>query len=277
VSVKQIVDGLPCDRVSIDDRGFNYGDGAFETMLVAQGEPVWWEAHVARLQRACEALGIRQPAVQAMRDDALRLTDGEQRATLKLVVTRGASRRGYRADPAAAPTIAISLHAPPPVSARDAQVGVSVRRCIMTLAVQPRLAGIKHLNRLEQVLARAEWTDETVQEGLMCDADGHPICAIAANLFLGLRGRLVTPSLERCGVAGIARAWILARADVDTRPLAWADVEAADELFLSSSVRGILPIARLDGQQRSAGPMTRELQAALWREQPAFVPAGCEP
>jgi 4-amino-4-deoxychorismate lyase len=276
VSARQLVNGTPGDLVSIDDRGFNYGDGAFETMLVAQGAPIWWEAHVERLRRAGDALGIALPAPGKLRDDALRLTRGEQRATLKLVVTRGPSRRGYRADPTAAPTIAISLHAAPMVSADDARLGLRVRRCAMTLAAQPRLAGLKHLNRLEQVLARAEWTDDSVQEGLMCDVDGRPICATAANLFLGVRGRLVTPLLDRCGVAGIARAWVLARGDVETRAVAWSELETADELFLSSSVRGILPIARLDGQQRSAGPMTRELQAALWSEQPAFIPAGCE-
>jgi 4-amino-4-deoxychorismate lyase len=171
----------------------------------------------------------------------------------------------------------LSLHDAPATDAQALRHGIHVRRCSMPLALQPRLAGVKHLNRLEQVLARAEWNDATVHEGVMCDPDGQPICATAANLFVVIDGRFSTPRLDRCGVAGIARAWVLAQRAVEVRPLQWSELESADELFLSSSVRGILPIARLDGQQRSAGPMTRELQADLWRQEPAFAPTDGSP
>lgn len=270
--IRAWIDGVVADRLPIDDRGLNYGDGLFETVLIEQGNPVWWDAHISRLRHGCEAIGLTLPKVDDLLDEARRFVAGEARAVLKLLLTRGSDGRGYAPQAAARLRRIMSLHPAPELPIDRYREGVVLRWCELQLALQPRLAGFKHLNRLEHVLARAEWNDPTVAEGMLCDTLGRVICATAANVFIVREGRLVTPDLDNCGVAGVCRAWILRQADVQVTQLTRPDIENADELFLSSSVRGILPITRLGGRSWSVGPMTRTLQQRLWRTVPALEP-----
>lgn len=269
---RSLVNGLASEQIALSDRGLAYGDGLFETVLVAQGEPVWWEAHRTRLRRGCQSLGIECPSDEVLDHEAQALSAGQARATLKVIITRGVSGRGYAPTGASIPTRILSLHPAPQLFASDYREGVALRWCRMTLGLQPRLAGIKHLNRLEQVLARRECRDASIAEGLMRDAEGRVVCAIAANLFIVRDGRLLTPALDRCGVAGVCRDWVLRQQPVQVCDLDPAAIESADELFLTSSLRGILPVARLEGRRWSVGPMTRKLQEALWHEVPALRP-----
>lgn len=270
--MRMLVNGVEASQMSAMDRGLAYGDGVFETLLVADGQPVWWDAHLARLQRGCAVLGIEAPAPRLLREEAASLATGAARAVLKVIVTRGAGGRGYAPPLSVAPTRLLSLHPAALPLRREYSEGVALRWCETTLAIQPALAGIKHLNRLEQVLARKEWHDDVIVEGLMCDADGRVVCATAANLFVVREGRLLTPRVDRCGIAGIAREWVLARRQVEIVDLAPSEVESADELFLGSSLRGILPVSRLGGREWNVGPMTRALQQLLWDEVPALRP-----
>lgn len=267
-----LVNGEPRAAIEVGDRGLSYGDGVFETLLLDAGEPVWWEAHLARLQRGCAALGIVCPAASQLREDVARVAHGTAREVLKLTVTRGVSTRGYAVSQHVAPTRIVSRSGWAGIAAVHAEYGIRVRWCETTLARQPLLAGIKHLNRLEQVLARREWDDPEIAEGLLCDTAGHAISATAANLFLVRAGRLYTPALTHCGIEGICRAWVLQQAPAQVQPIEREDVMQADELFLSSSLRGILPVARLDGHRYTPGPMTRRLQHALWQAVPALRP-----
>ena len=258
-----LVDGVPAASIPLDDRGLAYGDGLFETLAVAQGEPLWWPQHWLRLARGCAALGSACPDETQLRSEAARLIPPLGRGVLKLVVTRGSGPRGYGVDTDAVPRRIVSFGPWQGPDEAQALAGVAVRWCETTLAIQPRLAGLKHLNRLEQVLARREWQDASAVEGLMCDGEGRVVSAIAANLFVVRAGRLATPSLLRCGVAGVAREWVLAQDSVEVCDLSRAEVESADELFLTSSLRGILPVARLDGLGRDVGPMTQRMQREL--------------
>ena len=253
--------------VSAADRGLQYGDGVFETLTVRDGRALRLERHLARLADGCRRLGFDAPPVA----DELRATcAGVERAVLKLIVTRGAGGRGYAVPAAAVPTHVLTLHAWPEHDPRWARGGVAVRWCDLRLAAQPALAGLKHLNRLEQVLARAEWrgTDEW-QEGLLCDAAGHVIEATAANLFVVRDGALRTPRVDECGVAGVVRALLLEAAAslgiaADEALLSRTDVDQADEVFLCNSVIGIWPVARIGSVTRPApGPVTNTLQRWL--------------
>lgn len=268
------VDGREGASVAVDDRGLAYGDGVFETIATQAGEPVWWEAHVRRLQRGCAALGIEAPDGRDLLDEARALAGESRRGVLKLVVTRGRGPRGYAAPPSPTPTRILSFEDWAGPDAALAVRGATLRWCDTTLARQPRLAGLKHLNRLEQVLARAEWRDPDIDEGLVCDTDGRVTSAVAANLFVVRDGRLSTPRLDACGVAGVARGWVMAQAVVDEAALDRQAVESADELFLTSSLRGILPVARLAGRTWEVGPMTRALQRDLWQAEPGLRPDG---
>jgi 4-amino-4-deoxychorismate lyase len=193
------------------------------------------------------------------------------RAAVRITLTRGGGPRGYAPPPAVAATRIVAAFAAPVAAAHGQRHGIRVRLCSTRLAMQPRLAGIKHLNRLEQVLARAEWDDPAIGEGLLLDAEGRLVCATAANLFLVREGRLLTPALDLCGVAGVARAEVLAqRRDGLIRELELDDLMHADEVFLTSSLRGVVPVTQLDGRTWPVGPATRALQAH-WR---SIDPAG---
>lgn len=267
-----LVDGVEVDVVSSRDRGLAYGDGVFETMLVSEAELRWWPAHLARLQRGCARLHIAFPDAARLESEARQLCAGQQRAVLKLIVTRGAAGRGYAIPASAVATRILSLHPAPVLDPIEYDTGVALHECATRLAIQPRLAGIKHLNRLEQVLARSEWNDPGIHEGLMLDSDGRIVAATAANVFVAARGRWLTPDLGRCGVEGTCRAWMMARFPVDVVEIPRAQVLESDELFLASSLRGILPVARFGGRRWDVGPMTRIVQQALWNEVPALDP-----
>jgi 4-amino-4-deoxychorismate lyase len=269
-----LIDGQPA-ALPLDDRGLAYGDGLFETVLLFRGRPVWWDAHLERLARGAAALGIAAPDRRVWQDDLAALLAGPaplaERQVLKLILTRGSSGRGYAPDRSAAARRIVQL-LPAPADRPDwRRDGIVLRWCALRLAEQPRLAGLKHLNRLEQVLARAEWDDPAIAEGLLCRQDGQPVSATAANLFVVAGRRLLTPPVDRCGVAGVCRRFLLAQPEASECELDRQAVLQADELFLCNSLRGILPVARLGERVFSRGPFTRALMARLAAAEPAFA------
>jgi 4-amino-4-deoxychorismate lyase len=274
LSATVLVDGRIAAGVPADDRGLAYGDGVFETLLLHRQQPVWWDAHIDRLERGAAVLGIAAPERSAWRADLDALLDAcaeaaHRRAVVKLMLTRGSGQRGYRADGNSLPRRIAVLSAASSIDPRQQVDGIALRWCDLRLAAQPRLAGIKHLNRLEQVLARAEWSDPTVHEGLLCDSDGAVVCATAANLFIVREGRLLTPLVDRCGIAGTCRAFLLPQAEACR--LGRDDVLTADEVFVCNSLRGILPVTRLEQRTWPVGPLTRAQMARLAAAEPAFA------
>ncbi|WP_369335787.1 aminodeoxychorismate lyase [Halomonas sp. ND22Bw] len=234
---------LTPEGVPFDDRGLAYGDGLFETVLVRDGEPLLWAEHLGRLARGAETLGIPLPDRAAL--DALPARAGEGLAVLKLMLTRGSGGRGYLAP--AEPEPRLRWQAVPFAPARARwRDGVRVRHCRLRLGIQPALAGLKHLNRLENVLARAEWSDPEIAEGLLGDAEGRLVEATCMNLFWWQDDAWYTPRLDRCGVAGTLRQALLADGVIhegDTTPEALATAEA---VCLANSVQGLWPVTRLD-------------------------------
>ena len=187
----------------------------------------------------------------------------------KLILTRGSGGRGYAWPTPATPRLLASLHGLPARPASDYREGIQVGLCQQRLALQPAFAGLKHLNRLEQVMARGEVQRASWQEGLMCDMQGHPIELTSMNLFARFGERLWTPDLGQCGVAGVARGLIIEKlahdqgldVDVDSRPL--SHLERADEVFACNSVAGILPVRTLMDRTWPVGESTLALQARL--------------
>ena len=269
-----LVDGGVNGPLPADDRGLAYGDGLFETVLVHAGQPVWWAEHLDRLRGGAARLGIEAP------DDALWLADAEQliaanevqkSLVLKLILTRGSGGRGYSPATARAPRRIVQCGRLLDVDPSWRRDGIRARLCDLRLSAQPRLAGIKHLNRLEQVLARAEWSDPDVAEGVLLDADENLVCATAANIFLVKQGELLTPSVERCGVAGVCRAQLLIGTGARVASLSSSDLFVADEVFVCSSVRGILPVSVLGARRWPIGPVTRKCMVWLASQIPAFA------
>jgi 4-amino-4-deoxychorismate lyase len=255
------------DSVLAGGRGLAYGDGVFETMRAVAGAIPWWPAHRARLARGAARLGIVMPSDDAL-DAALRdLLRDHPDAVVKLVLTRGSGGRGY-APPADAPPVwLLSASALPPAPRAG---GLVLRWCELRLATQPALAGIKHCNRLEQVLARAEWRDAGIDEGLLRDVDGDVVCATAANLFVLRDDRWWTPPMDRCGVAGVCRGWALDALDATERRMTPDEVLSSQALVLCNAVRGILPVARLGDHAWSPHPAVVDARRRLAGAHPAF-------
>lgn len=263
-----LINGQPSEAIPITDRGLLYGDGLFETVSLRRGTPVFWASHMQRLMDGCRRLELPPPDPDQLHSEVLRVSDGAERAVAKIIITRGSGPRGYRPVPEPVTTrVVMGLTWPDlPVGADSS--GVSARWCETRLARQPRLAGLKHLNRLEQILARAEWRDDYT-EGLMLDSEGLVIEGTMSNLFLVQRGTLITPDLSQCGVAGVMRAAVLEHARQGgiphtVRPVTVPMVEEADSLFLTNSLIGIWPILRLETRHYEvAGKITQTLQTAI--------------
>lgn len=272
MSVRVFVGDEAVAAVPGQDRGFAYGDGLFETMRAQRGDVPWWEAHWARLKRGAHRLGIALPSESRARAETGALLDGAG-GVLKLIVSRGSGGRGYAPPINATPCWVLSRHDLPPASPRE---GLTLRWCDTRLALQPALAGIKHCNRLEQVLARNEWREQgvdasAVHEGLMRSTAGDVVSATAANLFVLKDGQWRTPPVDRCGIAGVCRAWTLQASGAKEMRLDVTDVEAADAVFLCNAVRGILPVACLGDRSWSPHPQVALLQRRLAAEHPAFA------
>lgn len=266
-----LINGQPGGTVPPQDRGLAYGDGLFETLAVSAGKPVLWDAHLARLDAGCVRLGLPAPDPDALAAEADRLCYGRERAVLKILYTRGNGGRGYSVPVPAEPLRVLSVHAWPAWPAPWREQGVRIRLCQTRLARQPALAGMKHLNRLEQVLARQEWDDPDIAEGLLCDDRGHVIEGVVSNLFIVQAGRLLTPDLSECGVAGIMRAYLLARSQTLGIPTAVQALRPetlyeAEEVLLCNSVIGIWPVRQLGDAMWPVGPVTQQLRTRVEEE-----------
>lgn len=236
--------GLSDDQsVPFDDRGLAYGDGLFETVLLRGGAPVLWRYHTARLAQGCQRLGVPMPSQEAL-DATWQGAPTAELEVLKLILTRGSGGRGYAVPEQAVPRL-LSRRTPFQFSIERWQQGVTVRLCDVRLARQPRLAGIKHLNRLENVLARREWSDATIAEGVLADSEGLVVEATSMNVFWQQAGEVFTPLLEQCGVAGTLRAALLDRRAVAEGSLALDQLANVERLWVANSVQGVWPVTRL--------------------------------
>ncbi len=257
-----LVNGAPAESISVTDRGLAYGDGVFRTLRAVNGQPLHWSRHYAKLHGDCAVLGIPCPIESIMLSEIQSAASGHAHAAVKVMVTRGSSPRGYAPPQACVPTRIVIVE-PRALLPRHSG-GIPVHLCRLRLAHQPALAGVKHLNRLENVLARAEWCDPAIAEGLLLDQDGFVIGGTMSNLFIVEAGVLVTPDLSRCGVMGVTRARVidLAReAGVTSRiehfPL--QRLLGADEAFLVNSLIGLWPIAQLADRTWRPGALTQRV------------------
>jgi len=271
-----LVNGSAQDSLSARDRGLAYGDGLFETIAVRNGKPQLLDLHWQRLEKGCVRLKIPFPGIPALMDDIERLILHARQAqkstgVIKVIVTRGSGGRGYRFEPTLNVTRIAILSEWPSWQGTERDVGVICTTCKTQLSSQPLLAGVKHLNRLEQVMARAEWSGDDIAEGIMLDTHGHIIEGTMSNIFFVDRQQtIVTPALDQCGVAGVQRENILAIADNEGFEINEADVNLMDlekfsEVFISNSLIGIWPVTAIDKQEYKIGSVTRTLQEELFQ------------
>ncbi|MCW8848206.1 MAG: aminodeoxychorismate lyase, partial [Sedimenticola sp.] len=249
-----LINGKTENMIPAADRGLQYGDGLFETIAIRNGNPCLWKYHLERLHNGCQRLGIPAPGNSLLRDEVLTEIGDKQQGVIKIILTRGAGGRGYRPPSDPTPTRIINWSESPVYPENAHQRGIITRLCSTRLGWNPALAGIKHLNRLEQVLARAEWHDPSIQEGLMMDSAGHVIEGTMSNLFIIQNKQLITPDLSRCGVAGVMQGIVLRTAErlnipVIVNDVTLQDLWSADALFITNSLIGLWPVRELSGQE----------------------------
>lgn len=256
--------------VPAGDRGLAFGDGVFRTLNVRAGRPLNWQWHYRRLRADCELLRLAVPEERVLLAEIALVAPSN--AAAKIVVTRGAAGRGYaipEGDTSCRVVAAFPFPAHHPALARD---GVIVRRCELRLSQQPRLAGAKTLNRLENVLARSEWSDASIAEGLLADSQERVIEGTMSNLFIVKDGVASTPDLSRCGVVGAQRERVrellqlAAGIECRVRVLGWDDVESADEVFLTNSLINVWPVASFGEQRWRPGAVTRRVQQLITQD-----------
>lgn len=260
-----LVNGEAKQTISAYDRGLHYGDGVFETMFVQSGRIRLWDEHWIRLLEGCQRLNINAPNRIQIEKEIESLCQKESRAVIKLIVTRGDGPRGYRVPTEEHVTHIVYRYPWSDYPAEYSIEGINVRTCTMRLSENPLLAGIKHLNRLEQVMARNEWTSDEFQEGLMLSSQGYVVDGIMSNLFVVKSGCLLTPDLSLCGVMGVMRHSIIKIAQslgitVQVKSILPGELELMDEIFLTNSLFGIWPVKKIDALNFPVGKITRRLQ-----------------
>lgn len=263
-----LVNGIEVDHIPINDRGFQYGDGLFETIEVIKSQPVFLDHHLIRLSMGCSRLNIPSPDINQLVGEINSVCKYAQQAILKIIITRGSGGRGYRLPEAIHPTRVISLHPFPEYPATHAKQGIIVRFCDTRLGLNPALAGIKHLNRLEQIMARAEWDGPAIQEGIMLDSNSHVIEGTMTNLFYVKDSIIYTASLKLSGVAGIVRGVIKELIAEHNLALIEHDygkeaLLTADEAFVCNSIIGLWPIRQIENVNFAVGEVTGQLQTWL--------------
>lgn len=263
------VDGQAESMVNVTQRALQYGDGLFETIRVRHARPEYLGRHMQRLSAGCERLKFPPVDWALVRQELVELAAQQKDAVLKYILSRGAGDRGYQTGPGLKVTRIAGIHPLPHRSPDPEQSGVRARICSTRLAAQPLLAGIKHLNRLEQVMARMEWDDPDIAEGFMLDQDQRLIEGTMSNVFIVNGRELMTPELSNCGVAGVMRSVILdlaATLGLKSRVqiLTLDDVQTAREVFICNSLSGLWPVVSIDGLgEYGIGRITRQLQVAM--------------
>jgi 4-amino-4-deoxychorismate lyase len=263
-----LVDGQPAAVVPLTDRGLNYGDGLFETIAWRGGQPRFFDWHMERLAAGCGRLGFPCPPPATLLADIVAAAGGHAEGSVKIIVTRGSGPRGY-APPRTPRPRRIVGYFPSATSAFAAGPGgITLRFCRTPVSVSPLLAGLKTLSRLEHVLARAEWHDPGIAEGLMQHPDGRVVCGTMSNVFVVRDGRLLTPDLADCGVRGVMRRAVIHAAgqlgiEFAEVQLRRHDIMSATELFMTNALIGIWPVGHCEQQAFDSGPLTAALCAAL--------------
>lgn len=240
-----LVNGSPTASVSPLDRGLAFGDGVFRTLRMEAGEPVWWDDHYDKLAADCRQLGLINPGRAEWEQDIAWIAARQPESVLRLSVTRGPGPRGYRVPDLAYPTRLAQATPLPAFPDPVAETGAVLRVCDLRLGHQPLLAGAKHLNRLENVLARMEWDDAAIDEGVLLDHEGLVVSGVMSNLIILSDGHWLTPDLSRCGVAGVTRARLMRALAVREARFGLDTLLAADAVLLSNSLIRLRWAARL--------------------------------
>lgn len=261
--------GEPCQSIDCHDRAFLYGDGFFTTIRIQHSRPLLWQRHVQRLQQCAEQLFFNVDFSQLENDmqqvlaNYMNASDGN--AVFKIIVSRGVGQRGYLAPQQPAD---VYFQVLPYVPHEEYAQGINSGVLPLAMGhVMPQLAGLKTLNRLEQVVLRQALATTAWPEALVCDLSGNVIEGVYSNCFMHLDGAWHTPLLDQAGIAGVMRAEILAQMQVKgitphILPIPKAAIERIDALFFCNALSGIVPVRQLHDRLLNV-QIVQELQQQL--------------
>lgn len=242
-----VINGFPGESLKVNDRAIQFGDGCFTTARIQGGNVAFLPAHLRRLHEACGKLMLPFQAWSELEDEMRRLALGHNSGVLKVIITRGSGGRGYSASGCNTPSRIVSVSAYPPHYSRWREEGIRLALSPVRLGRNPHLAGIKHLNRLEQVLIRTHLEQTTADEALVLDSDGFITECCAANLFWRKGNDVFTPILDHAGVNGIMRQHCMAQ--LKASPFRVAEVRAtedaltdADEVLICNALMPIIAV-----------------------------------
>jgi 4-amino-4-deoxychorismate lyase len=271
-----LVNGLPSDVLSVTDRGLLYGDGVFETILCEAGRPILLAGHTQRLENGCKRLGLAKQELPTILAD-IREVAKQDDCVVKVIITRGVRQRGYVYDKKDnASTRIVYRDNLPNIPLEYYRQGIELTKCEYTLADNKQLAGIKHLNRLDQVMARSEW-DKEFQEGVMLADDGRVVEGTMTNIFIESNQQWLTPKLENSGILGVMRQWVMRNcyhADVECveKDIQLPELQNAQSIFVCNSVVGIWPVTKFNGKDysvsKAVSAMMQEANSSLTKLYP---------
>ena len=272
-TINYLINGSFDHIISPFDRGFAYGDGVFRTMKMVDGLPESWPQHYQKLVADCAAINIVCPSAELLMSDLQQLFSSvnmseNQLAVAKIIITRGEGNRGYTPPAITAPMRVVTKSDMPTYSEQRYSEGVNLTVCETRLAPQPKLAGIKSLNRLENVLARMEWQEPTIADGILLDNEGNVIECTAANIFARFGTTLITPSLTQCGIAGITRQRIIELAPTlslktSIKAIDLPTLLAADEVIICNSLYGAWQVKSVQEKTLKTAALADNIRAAL--------------
>ncbi len=262
------VNGEPCDTISAADRGLSYGDGLFTTILVAKGHCCLIDKHLKRLQDGIKLLGIAQIDFALLIEQLTARARALDNGVIKVVVTRGEGQRGYSSKGCVSPTVIMTASALPKHYQQLRQAGISVGVSTIPLGLNPVTAGLKHLNRLEQVLVRQQIDQEGWDDAIVLDCQGFIVESNLANIFWVKEKQLYTPSLELAGVAGVMRDFVIEKAkglgiavNIDRYRL--GSITDADEIFITNSLMQLVPVVKIEERNYELGQLSNKLAQAV--------------
>jgi len=262
------INGDSAETISVRDRGLSYGDGLFTTMLVVKGRCCVMHKHLKRLQDGIKLLGIAQIDFAALIEQLTNLADSLSHGVIKVVITRGEGARGYSSVGCDQPTVIVTSSLLPPHYATLREQGINVGVSTIPLGLNPVTAGLKHLNRLEQVLVRQQIDQEQWDDAIVLDCQGYIVESNLANIFWLKEGTLYTPSLKLAGVEGVMRDFIIEKAtelgyDIAIDRYRLGSVMEADEIFVSNSLMQMVPIVMIEERPYSIGVHTAKIASAV--------------
>jgi len=262
------LNGEPATHIDANDRGLSYGDGLFTTILVRDGKCCLIERHIDRLVQGCVRLKINNVDIESIECQIFTLATSLTSGIIKVVITRGIGARGYSSVGCDSPSVIVTTSTLPRHYQNLRNSGISAGISSIPLGINPITAGLKHLNRLEQVLVRQEIDRHSWDDAIVLDCQGFVVESNLANVFWLKGGRLFTPSLELSGVCGVMREHVIAQCknsgyDIEIGRFPLDELLKADEIFITNSLMELVPVVMVAQHNFPIGQHIKQISALI--------------